>query len=79
MLIVDGDRIHSQDVYNELRSCLLERLHDKESLVRANCAIALCKLSASEDPEEVEEDGPILSHLMGSLLYDPATYVLFPR
>lgn len=41
--------------------------------MRASCVAGLCKLSASEDPEEVEEDDErIVSHLMESLFYDSA-------
>ena len=64
---------YSQDVYSNLRSSLLERLHDKEPLVRASCVSALGKLSISEDPDEIDDDDvPILSYLMEALCYDLA-------
>ncbi|KAI5122625.1 hypothetical protein M0805_008714 [Coniferiporia weirii] len=65
-----------QDLYAELRAALLERLLDKESLVRAYSVVALSKLAMSEDPDDLEDDErPIVSTLLTSLFYDPAAEV----
>ncbi|KAH8108765.1 nuclear condensing complex subunit [Phellopilus nigrolimitatus] len=65
-----------QDLYSELRTSLLERLCDKESLVRAHCVAALSKLATSEDPNDLEDDEqPIVTSLLDRLFYDPAVEV----
>lgn len=64
-------------MYKELRASLVDRLLDKESLVRVHAVSSLSKLAMSEDPDDLdEEDEPILSHLGNSLLSDPAPYVI---
>ena len=59
----------------DLRTSLIERLHDKETPVRSSAIVALSKLAGSEDPEEVEQDSSILSHLLERLCNDPAPCV----
>lgn len=67
----------SQDLYKELRTSLIERLLDKEHLVRAHGVAALSKLAMSEDPDDLDEDDePILHYLLSSLIQDPAAYAL---
>ncbi|XP_006463480.1 hypothetical protein AGABI2DRAFT_208301 [Agaricus bisporus var. bisporus H97] len=59
------------DLYEELRENLIQRLCDKETAIRAQCVIALARLSATEDPSELEEGAKsILELLTESLLYD---------
>ena len=63
-------------MYAELRSSLLERLGDKESLIRSYSVIALSRLAVVENPDDLEDDDhSITQHLTDSLLYDPAPYV----
>ncbi|EJC98309.1 uncharacterized protein FOMMEDRAFT_96961 [Fomitiporia mediterranea MF3/22] len=65
-----------QDLYAELRTSLLERLADKEPLVRVHSVVALSLLAASEDPYDLEDDEPpILNSLLTTLYYDPAAEV----
>lgn len=63
--------MQSMDIYQTLRESLIERLCDKESFVRAGCAVALARLSGTEDPNEIEEgERSILELLAEVLLYD---------
>ncbi|KAF8962585.1 nuclear condensing complex subunit [Flammula alnicola] len=65
-----------EDAYNELRNALLERLNDKETLIRAHAVIALSKLVDSEDPNEVEQgEQTILETLLEVVSTDPAAEV----
>lgn len=57
----------SEDVYNDLRLCLLERVNDKEAPVRVQAVIALSKLCGSEDPSE---EPNITDVLVDTLSYD---------
>ena len=59
----------SEDVYENLRSCLLERISDKEPPVRVQTVIALSKLCGSEDPSE---EPNITDVLIDTLTYDPS-------
>lgn len=66
------------DLYEELRENLIQRLCDKETAIRAQCVIALARLSATEDPSELEEGAKsILELLTESLLYDAEKCVAF--
>ena len=56
----------------DLRTGLLERLHDKESFIRSASVAALSKLAGSEDPNDVDDGKPILAYLLESLCHDPA-------
>ncbi|TCD67325.1 hypothetical protein EIP91_000246 [Steccherinum ochraceum] len=55
------------DVYEELRSNLLERIRDKESTVRVQAALALCKIC---DIDDAESSPTIEEVLIESLTYD---------
>ena len=58
-------------MYNLLREGLVDRICDKESLIRAHAAIALSKLVGSEDPDEVEPgERTILEVLLDVVSYD---------
>ncbi|KAE9396732.1 hypothetical protein BT96DRAFT_921993 [Gymnopus androsaceus JB14] len=60
-------------IYYDLRDKLLDRLNDKETSIRSQASIALCKFYGLDDPEELEErDLESLSEvLLESLAYDP--------
>ena len=65
-------------MYNELRDALIDRLNDKEALIRAHAVIALAKLIGTEDPDEVEQgEQTILQTLLEVISTDPAPYVYF--
>ncbi|KAL5480828.1 YCG1_1 [Sanghuangporus weigelae] len=65
-----------QDLYAELRAALLERLADKEPLVRVHSVTALSILASSEDPYDLDDDEPpIINPLISSLYYDTAAEV----
>lgn len=68
-------RCNSEDTYSMLREGLIERLNDKETLIRAHAAAALSKLVGSEDPDEMEEgEQSVLDILLEVLATDPAAY-----
>lgn len=61
----------SEDLYQDLRTHLLEVYLDKESSVRAQACTALCRLQG--DPEVDPSDGrTILEKLMWSVRHDPS-------
>ncbi|KAH9930472.1 nuclear condensing complex subunit [Epithele typhae] len=65
-----------EDLYAKLRSALVGRLSDKESNVRAQAAVALAKLSFSEDVSELEADEtPIVEMLVDTMTYDTSVEV----
>ncbi|TFK73394.1 hypothetical protein BDN72DRAFT_761779 [Pluteus cervinus] len=65
-----------EDMYDMLREGVLDRMNDKEPLVRIHAAIALSKLVGSEDPDEVQEgEATILEVLLDAVEYDPAADV----
>jgi condensin complex subunit 3 len=76
-----ADSCYSEDVYNELRGALMDRLNDKETLIRAHAVIALSKLIGSEDPDDAEQgEQTILQTLLEVISTDPAAYVtVFPK
>jgi len=58
-------------MYNLLRDGLVDRICDKESLIRAHAVIALSKLVGSEAPDEVEPgERTILEVLLDMVSYD---------
>ena len=66
----------SEDVYHLLRGALIDCIHDKETLVRVQAAVALSKLCGSEEPSDVEEDEPTaIDILLDTLSCDPAACV----
>lgn len=68
----------SEDVYHMLRGALIDRIHDKETFIRVQAAVALSKLCGSEEPSDVEEDEPTaIDVLLDTLSCDPAAYVSF--
>ena len=66
----------SEDAYNELRSSLIQRLYDKETIIRVHVIIALSKLVGTESPDEIEKgERTILQMLLDIISIDPAPYV----
>lgn len=66
----------SEDAYNDLRDALIDRLNDKETLIRTHATIALSKLVGSEDPDEAGEgEQTIVQTLLDTISTDPAAYV----
>ncbi|KAF4618520.1 hypothetical protein D9613_009993 [Agrocybe pediades] len=65
-----------EDAYKELRDALIQRLNDKETIIRTHAVIALAKLVESEDPDELEDGQPtILQTLLDTVVTDPAPEV----
>ncbi|KIJ59925.1 hypothetical protein HYDPIDRAFT_99639 [Hydnomerulius pinastri MD-312] len=65
-----------EEVYKMLRSALIDRVHDKETLIRVQAVVALSKLCGSEDPSDVEEDEQTaIDVLLDTLSCDPAAEV----
>ncbi|KAM6503308.1 Nuclear condensing complex subunit [Amanita muscaria] len=64
-----------EEVYEELRSALLERVHDKENAVRVQVVLSLSKLARSEDPTEITEGESVLEVLFGVLAHDSSPEV----
>ncbi|KIK68741.1 hypothetical protein GYMLUDRAFT_190085 [Collybiopsis luxurians FD-317 M1] len=60
-------------VYYDLRNKLLERINDKETSIRSQAAIALCKFHGIDDPQELKERklDSLEEVLIESLAYDP--------
>ncbi|KAI0699152.1 nuclear condensing complex subunit [Cerioporus squamosus] len=62
-----------EDLYARLRAILLDRIRDKEAIIRAQAAVALSKLSFTEDLDELDEDDtPILDIVLEALACDPS-------
>ncbi|KII87912.1 hypothetical protein PLICRDRAFT_112070 [Plicaturopsis crispa FD-325 SS-3] len=62
-----------EEMYTALRSGLVDRVYDKESLIRVHAIAALSKLVGSEDPSEFAQDEmSILDILLERLCNDPA-------
>ncbi|KAJ1982784.1 chromosome condensation complex Condensin, subunit G [Dimargaris xerosporica] len=70
-----------EDLYVELRTRLYERIHDKESAIRVQAVMALCRLQNGEDEDEVvmgttAEGGlNVTKTLLNILRYDPSAEV----
>lgn len=63
----------SDDLYVQLRRCLLERSKDKEVPIRVQAALGLAKLQSGEDEEDLEDGQEPLSQVLLDLLrYDTA-------
>lgn len=68
--------LFSEDAYNELRSSLIQRLYDKETIIRVHIIIALSKLVGTESPDEIEQgEQTILQMLLDTVSMDPAACV----
>ncbi|KAF7426008.1 hypothetical protein PC9H_008370 [Pleurotus ostreatus] len=65
-----------EEMYTTLRSQLIDRVNDKEPIIRAHAVIALSKLVGSEDPSELPNDEPtILITVLEVLCGDPSPEV----
>lgn len=63
-------------MYTTLRNQLIDRVNDKEPIIRAHAVIALSKLVGSEDPSELPNDEPtILITVLEVLCGDPSPEV----
>lgn len=61
----------SEDTYDILRDGLIERICDKEPLIRSHAVAALSKLAGTEDPDELQADErTILELLLDVVTYD---------
>ncbi|KAJ7671638.1 nuclear condensing complex subunit [Mycena polygramma] len=74
-MIVDLGEM-DMEIYDRLRTALLERIHDREAMVRVQVVFGLSKLAASEDPSEVTAgEKTLLQVLMETLESDPSPEV----
>ncbi|KAF8268083.1 nuclear condensing complex subunit [Lactarius quietus] len=65
-----------EDVYNSLRSALMERVRDKEPFIRVQAVAALAKICGSEDLGELAEDEQTATEVLEDLLaHDPSADV----
>ena len=72
----DALDLFSEDAYNELREGLIQRLCDKETIIRVHVILALSKLVGTESPDEIEQgERTILQTLLDIVSTDPAAYV----
>ncbi|KAJ6570219.1 nuclear condensing complex subunit [Mycena vulgaris] len=53
-----------EDIYVNLRTALLDRIHDKEAMIRVQVVLALSKLAGSEDPSELGEGERSVSQVL---------------
>ncbi|KAF8550579.1 hypothetical protein OG21DRAFT_1487659 [Imleria badia] len=72
-----GTSVKYEDVYDVLRAAPIERVHDKETNIHVQAAVALSKLYDSEDPSDVEDDREqtAIDVLFDTLSRDPAAEV----
>ena len=73
MAVEANARLPSEDTYNLLRESLMDRIKDKESLIRTYAVVALSKLIGTEDPSEIV-DGQLttLETLLETMSLDDA-------
>ncbi|KAB5594684.1 Condensin complex subunit 3 [Ceratobasidium theobromae] len=64
-----------EDIYESLRSSLLERTQDKETFVRLQAAIALAKLARGEDMQREEREIYLSDILIDMIQHDAAPEV----
>ncbi|KAJ7284629.1 nuclear condensing complex subunit [Mycena rebaudengoi] len=65
-----------EDIYAELRTALLDRIRDKEVMIRVQVVIALSKLAGSENANELDEgEKTVLDILLDTLVSDPSPEV----
>lgn len=63
-----AESFSSMDLYEELRENLVQRLHDRETAIRVQCVVALARLSATEDPSELEQGEKSILELLTEIL-----------
>ncbi|KAF8761781.1 Nuclear condensing complex subunit [Rhizoctonia solani] len=64
-----------EDIYESLRSSLLDRAQDKETFVRLQAAIALAKLARGEDMQREQREVYLSDVLIDMIQYDSAPEV----
>lgn len=63
----------SEDLYQDLKTALFERIIDKEASVRIQAATTLCRLQSADIDVDPTDGKTILQKLMWSLQYDPSS------
>ncbi|KAJ7678711.1 hypothetical protein B0H17DRAFT_1139263 [Mycena rosella] len=62
-----------EDIYSDLQNALLDRINDKEVMIRVQVVTALSKLAISEDLSEINEgESTVLQMLIDILSTDPS-------
>ncbi|KAK2461192.1 hypothetical protein APHAL10511_006719 [Amanita phalloides] len=65
-----------EDTYSSLRTSLVDRVNDKEPVIREYAVVALSKLAGTEDPHEIQEgEKTILEMLLEIMSFDDAAEV----
>lgn len=64
--------IFSEDLYQQLRCSLFERIKDKESSVRIQAATALSRLQSADDEPDPKDGRTITQKLIWILQCDPS-------
>ncbi|KAL0578384.1 chromosome condensation complex Condensin, subunit G [Marasmius crinis-equi] len=65
-----------EETYGLIRKNLIERIHDKEPIIRAHSVVALSKLVGTEDPDELEVGESTAEELiLDALCFDTAAEV----
>lgn len=73
LAVTRTDQPASESTYNQLRDNLIDRLCDKEALIRAHAAIALAKLAGAENPDELKSgEKTCLDMILECVQYDTA-------
>lgn len=67
----------SDDIFTQIRQNLIERVQDKETIIRTHAITALSKLLGSEELSQPSAEGEmsILDIILDSLCHDPAALV----
>jgi condensin complex subunit 3 len=66
----------SEDMFNSLRTTLMERVRDKEPFIRVQAVAALAKICGSDDPVEPVGDEQTATDVLEDLLaHDPSACV----
>ncbi|CDS02070.1 hypothetical protein [Sporisorium scitamineum] len=75
-LLINGLEALDEDMFQTLKSFLLDRARDKESVVRVQSVIALTKLLTNEDEEQEDEDSQEIRQVLIEILrFDPSAEV----
>ncbi|KAJ1955761.1 chromosome condensation complex Condensin, subunit G, partial [Dispira parvispora] len=64
-----------EELYQELKERLFERIHDKEPAIRVQAVIALCRLQNGEEETPSGELDNVTKTLLNILRYDPSAEV----
>jgi condensin complex subunit 3 len=61
---------YSEDLYQDLRTSLFERIRDVDATVRIQAATALCRLQSADTDVDEADGQTILEKLISSLRFD---------